>query len=291
MLHRWIAVVGLAIGAQVAAIGLAGPASAHPLGNLSVNHANNLVVSPGEVLVTHVVDLAEIPTVQAMPSIDSDSNEVVSSSELNAFAATRCADDATALALRVDGGAVTLRTGASTAAFSDGQAGLDTLRIECELPGVVEIGASTSLEFADTAAAEATGWSEVTLQGDDVRLESTNVSSASPTAGLTAYPSDRETSPLRVSSASAVVTSGARPRELSIERVGSAAPRCARRPRCHRRAVAQSIGRRGAPGRRCGWPGLVRSHARAGLRSRDGGDAGRRRLRGVARSTAVAGYG
>ncbi|MEO6203771.1 MAG: hypothetical protein ABIO67_00065, partial [Mycobacteriales bacterium] len=43
----------------------AAPASAHPLGNFTVNTADRIIVVDGGVEVLHVVDLAEIPTVQA----------------------------------------------------------------------------------------------------------------------------------------------------------------------------------------------------------------------------------
>ena len=42
----------------------AAPASAHPLGNFTVNTADRLLVTQDGVEVTHLVDLAEIPTVQ-----------------------------------------------------------------------------------------------------------------------------------------------------------------------------------------------------------------------------------
>ncbi|CAM5568436.1 hypothetical protein SCYAM73S_03328 [Streptomyces cyaneofuscatus] len=43
----------------------AGAASAHPLGNFTVNRYDGLVAAPGELRVHHVEDLAEIPATQA----------------------------------------------------------------------------------------------------------------------------------------------------------------------------------------------------------------------------------
>src|SRR5690606_8526321 len=45
-------------------------ASAHPLGNFTVNRYDGLVAAPGELRVRHVEDLAEIPATQAGPDID-----------------------------------------------------------------------------------------------------------------------------------------------------------------------------------------------------------------------------
>ena len=48
----------------------AGTASAHPLGNFTVNRYDGLVAAPGELRVHHVEDLAEIPATQAGPDIE-----------------------------------------------------------------------------------------------------------------------------------------------------------------------------------------------------------------------------
>lgn len=219
--RRLLAVVGLTVGVQAAALGFAVPASAHPLGNFSVNHANDIVVSPDRVQITHVVDLAEIPTVQAMPEIDADGNDEVSAAELAVFAGERCADDVQALTLSAAGAPVMLRGGASSAVLGDGQAGLNTLRVECEVSGETAIGDATSLAFVDAAADVSTGWSEVTLRGDEVSVDDADVPTASPSADLTAYPADRESSPMRVSSAAATVSLGGG--SLATAPVGEAA--------------------------------------------------------------------
>lgn len=44
-------------------------ASAHPLGNFTVNRYDGLVAAPGELRVHHVEDLAEIPATQAAPDL------------------------------------------------------------------------------------------------------------------------------------------------------------------------------------------------------------------------------
>ena len=59
----------------------AGAASAHPLGNFTVNLYSGIHVVPGEIRVDYVVDMAEIPTFQEMPSIDTDDDGTVSTTE------------------------------------------------------------------------------------------------------------------------------------------------------------------------------------------------------------------
>ena len=67
----------------------AGAASAHPLGNFTVNLYSGIHVVPGEIRIDYVVDMAEIPTFQEMPSIDTDDDGTVSSAEGAAWAAGR----------------------------------------------------------------------------------------------------------------------------------------------------------------------------------------------------------
>jgi len=71
-----------------AGLAFAGPASAHPLGNATVNSADRLVVTPNAVQVTHVLDLAEIPTLQAVAEMEQREQG------LSMFARERCAADA-----------------------------------------------------------------------------------------------------------------------------------------------------------------------------------------------------
>ena len=61
----------------------AGRAEAHPLGNLTVNAALDVVVHPDRLDVTYVLDLAELPTVQARQQIDAAGGEA-------AWASARC---------------------------------------------------------------------------------------------------------------------------------------------------------------------------------------------------------
>ena len=61
--------------------------SAHPLGNFTVNLYSGIHVVPGEIRIDYVVDMAEIPTFQEMPSIDTDDDGAVSAREASAWAA------------------------------------------------------------------------------------------------------------------------------------------------------------------------------------------------------------
>ena len=65
-------------------------AAAHPLGNFTVNHFNGLTLYPDRIDLRAVIDLAEIPTVQEQPAVDSDGDDTVSAAEAAAYADRQC---------------------------------------------------------------------------------------------------------------------------------------------------------------------------------------------------------
>lgn len=75
-------------------------ASAHPLGNFTVNRYDGLVAAPGQLRVDHVEDLAEIPATQAKPDL-----ERLGTAE---WARQRCESAASGSKVTVDGEAVPL---------------------------------------------------------------------------------------------------------------------------------------------------------------------------------------
>jgi len=201
----------------VLAIGRSGVASAHPLGNFTINHYAGVTVRSDTVGVDYVIDMAEIPAFQARVDIDRDGDGSLSAAELTGYAAVRCNDLRSGLALLIDGHAVTLEVDRASATLPAGQAGLATLRVECAYEGAVAAVAgdgSRQLEIADTNYAERIGWREITVQADGVRVE-TSLPSESVSRRLTAYPQDLLASPLDVRRGGVRVTgggsSGARP--------------------------------------------------------------------------------
>jgi nickel/cobalt transporter (NicO) family protein len=166
-------------------------ASAHPLGNFSVNRYSGIEVSGNRVYVHYVLDLAEIPTFQ-------ERNRV----RRPGFAR----DLRRGLKLTLDGRPAPLRLLDSKTVQSPGAGGLRTLRFAA----VYETPArGTRLTYRDTNYASRLGWREVVVRAErGARIQSASVPRTSRSAELTAYPQDLLRDPLAVSSASATFRAG-----------------------------------------------------------------------------------
>ena len=182
-------------------------ASAHPLGNFTINTSAGIVVSPGSVRVEYVVDMAEIPTVQAMPSLDEDGDGVVTAAERSSWATDRAIEILAALEVRVDGQRLALVVASARAELLPGQGGLDVLRLEATFSA--DAGSSGELSFRDGTFEDRVGWHEVFASAEPgVALIGSSVPSASPSRGLRAYPDDLLSSPLDVREAAVTFAPG-----------------------------------------------------------------------------------
>jgi nickel/cobalt exporter len=193
----------------------AAPAAAHPLGNFSVNHLDTLTFSTGRVVDAAVVDIAEIPTAQAATKVDTDGDGTASAAELAAYGSARCLDFTADASLRVDDADVAFTVTASSFAYTPGQAGLDTSRLDCRLEAVVDLGTPRRISFEDQFLPDRVGWHEINAAGDGARIVDSPVPQTSVTDGLTNYPLDLLTSPLNVRSATFEVQPGAGPSTVS----------------------------------------------------------------------------
>ncbi|MCF1595664.1 HoxN/HupN/NixA family nickel/cobalt transporter [Streptomyces muensis] len=178
----------------------AGSASAHPLGNFTVNRYDGLVAAPGELRVHHVEDLAEIPATQARPDIEK--------AGMTAWARQRCADAARGSEVTVDGRTVELTPSSSHARVRPGQAGLDTLRVECRLTAPLPEDTTVAVGFRGAGAESGPGWREITARGDRMTLAASDVPKESISRELTEYPEELLSSPAETKSASLRVRPG-----------------------------------------------------------------------------------
>ena len=148
-------------------------ASAHPLGNFTINRFSRVEVSGHQLYVRYVLDMAEIPTFQA--------------GHIDARAyARRIARNAE---LVVDGKAVPLVPLGTALAHPPGAAGLRTTRLEVILAGPT-LSRKVSISYQDNNYKDRIGWKEIVV-GPKARSTSDE---------LRAYPKNLLQSPLDITS-------------------------------------------------------------------------------------------
>jgi ABC-type nickel/cobalt efflux system permease component RcnA len=199
---RRLVASGAAVLTAAAALTLlpAATASAHPLGNFTVNRYDGLVAAPGTLRVDHVEDLAEIPATQAKPDL-----KRLGTAE---WARQRCAKAAADSEVTVDGRTTPLTVTGSNARVRPGQAGLDTLRVECRMTAALPSTGSVTLGFHSAGASSGPGWREITARGDRMTLTASDVPERSVSRELTRYPEELLSSPADTATASVRVRPG-----------------------------------------------------------------------------------
>jgi nickel/cobalt transporter (NicO) family protein len=171
----------LALGALLA-VAVPG-ASAHPLGNFSMNHLNVVRVSSSTVDIHYLLDQAEIPTVQER-GLSRD--EVV---------ARKRDEVARRLELEVDGRRVPLRlVRPGTLSFPPGQGGLKLTRVELFLRAPAH--RARRVQLHDGTFPGRVGWKAIVAQRGKGTAVRTQAPSGDPTHGLRRYPQDLLNSPL-----------------------------------------------------------------------------------------------
>jgi ABC-type nickel/cobalt efflux system permease component RcnA len=189
----------LACLAVIAALLLPGVASAHPLGNFTVNHYARIEPRLDGLRVFYVLDQAEIPTFQDRPQLAADPE---------AFADQRAAAIGSNLHVTADGQPVALHLESRALTLPEGAGGLPTLRLEATYSAsYTKDGQPLRLDVRDDNDPTRIGWREiVAAPGDSATvLQSASVPSTDVTDGLRQYPEDLLNSPLDVRQAQLTV--------------------------------------------------------------------------------------
>jgi len=173
----------------------AAPASAHPLGNFSINHLTVVAISAERVDVHYVLDQAEIPTFRERGMSDAEVLE------------RKRAEVAKRLTLTVDGRPVALRpAGAPVLTHPAGQGGLRTTRLE--LPLTARVDEPRAVSVRDGTFPGRVGWKAVQVRPGDATAVRTSAPATDPTGGLRRYPQDLLASPSDVRAADFDVRAG-----------------------------------------------------------------------------------
>lgn len=206
---RLAAVAALLALALLPALWQPPPAAAHPLGNFTTNRYSRIEISPDRLRIRYVLDQAEIPTFQAMPSLDANGDRAVTDAEKNAYAAKTMAEITRNLSLSVDGRAIPLRVTSQELELLPGQAGLQVMRLAAwlEAPGAAALlgragQAGSRVEYRDGNEPGRIGWREMLVQTSDGVAVGGGPGGAMPSKDvsdeLRAYPEDLLMSPIDV---------------------------------------------------------------------------------------------
>jgi nickel/cobalt transporter (NicO) family protein len=186
-----------AVIASVAAIGGFGApaASAHPLGNFSINHLSQVSISSDRVAVHYTLDQAEIPTFQERGL---GAQRVLARKRAEVEHGLRLVVDGRVVPLIVEPGA--------RISFPPGQGGLKLTRVELNLAASVRT--PRRVAFSDETFPGRVGWKDVIVHAGHGTAVRSSVPATDPTNGLRSYPGDKLSSPLDRRSATFTVTPG-----------------------------------------------------------------------------------
>src|SRR5271155_328675 len=194
-------------------LGLCRLASAHPMGNFSVNHYSRIDLQSDRVIVRYFIDLAEIPTYQelqqgniAATSMGQNSAAVVH------YVAARGAELGHGLILDIDGTQIPMRLVSSGVIFPPGAGGLPTMKMgfvyEAVYPSAPSITnrQHVTLDYVDNNYPGHSGWKEIVALASAGSLLRTSVPLTDRSSELSNYPTDLLTSPPQCLEASVVAT-------------------------------------------------------------------------------------
>lgn len=190
--------------ATLAAVLLPGVASAHPLGNFTVNHYSRIEPAGDLVRISYVLDMAEIPTFQEKPAIDPDPA---------GYADHKADEIRQNLHVTLNGQPADLRLEQRALSFPEGSGGLSTLRLEATYSTTLRADPSSvvTLSYRDDNDPSRIGWREIVARAGAAGtvLQSSSVPSSDVTNELRNYPEDLLNSPLNVRAAEVSFVPGA----------------------------------------------------------------------------------
>jgi nickel/cobalt exporter len=173
-------------------------ASAHPLGNTTVNHYDGLSLSADGITDSAVEDIAEIPTFQRKGQIDTNHDGRLSETERSAYAVTRCADLAGVLSIQVNGSRVAMSVLSSAYEERVGAVGLKAGRLTCSLSGKADLASASTVKVQNSWDDDGIGWHEITAVATGIALKDSPFPAKSISEALEKYPNELLTSPLDV---------------------------------------------------------------------------------------------
>jgi nickel/cobalt transporter (NicO) family protein len=190
--------LGFAVVAAIAGFAIASPAaaSAHPLGNFSINHLSQVSISAERVEIRYTLDQAEIPTFQERGL---GAERVLARKRVEIERGLRLVVNGRRVRLAAEPG--------GRISFPPGQGGLKLTRVELGL--TAPVNRPRRVEFMDETFPGRVGWKNVIVHAGRGTAVKSSVPATDPTNGLRSYPANKLASPLDRRDARFAVTSGA----------------------------------------------------------------------------------
>ena len=182
-------------------------ASAHPLGNFTINRFSRLQPGADGVHLTYIVDMAEVPAFRERQAMDVDGDGAVSDDEAQAYLAEQIKRFQPNLTLQANNKPLALTLEQQQITFPVGQAELLTLRMTMQFVAPFSAAApageqAVTLDYRDGNFPKQLGWQEIVVQPrDGVELLESSAPSESISNELRTYPDDLLQEPLAESRA------------------------------------------------------------------------------------------
>ncbi len=176
---------------------------AHPLGNFTISRYTRLELQPEAVELLYIIDMAEIPTFQERPQIDSSGDGVINAAEQETYASRQAHTLAQNLSLTVNSQRVVVTPQSWTIEFPPGQGDLPTMRLEVTATAVLPpTDQLWQLDYSDNNYPDRLGWQETVVTAvPDLNILQSNVPTEDVSRQLRRYPDDLLQSPLAVGAA------------------------------------------------------------------------------------------
>lgn len=212
----------------------------HPMGNSSINHYSGIEVSPSEIKVDFILDMAELPSYQEMVRrVDKDGDLEISAEEKKAFLPVIVPELARELSLQLNGRPMNLQVTRRSIHVGVGVGYLTLLTIYVELRSEVPrnlIKAQNVVHYEDNSHKRTVGWKEIFVQAwGGAKILKSSVKSKLRSRRLSDYPEEFLMSP----PTDAEVT-------FTYAVASEAPPRMATPPRLERRGPPKTVLERAA---------------------------------------------
>jgi nickel/cobalt exporter len=180
-------------------------ASAHPLGNFTVNRYSKLEIGRESVQLRYVLDLAEIPTLQELQLVGASG--AVDESLRRRLLQEKSSQLSRGARLTLNGEPVAWGVESASFDLLAGQADLQTMRVSLTLVAPFDATEGARIDYQDANYGGRIGWHEIVVRAaDGLGVRDSTAPVTDQTDELRNYPTDPLRPPLDVSSARATLT-------------------------------------------------------------------------------------